>query len=893
MATMLFPPAVPFGFDNGLIDENDCFSPAWNMMPEDLETWVSVDPANFPDQQGDHSSYAASDWNQSPGPQSGQLRSLAGTSSSLSPGNKSIILTPTSSALHEISDPAEGDEPGSDGNTPSPGSSFGPLLDDYDNGTGNAGLRHARSNMSYPPRQHPAIPSRVAQSTAHRPHAHVTAASASQHWASPILATDSWAMDPNGAWGQLDPSAYPPELGPNARTTSPSFDDGLLTNAPPFAQPAHNFIHGAAFGSFGNAGELPAQYPYTHAGMYTTSMQTVSQTHVAPNTMSQQYGHMLQPYPYQLVGGHLVHPQQHTHANFMSHVPSNQLQHPTQDDVRNALAPNKKSSARSSMSSTPAFIPGPAPPAQNLQIPGTVQRQPPHIAAPHRNPTLALAPSPSHVAQKGALPTLAIAATRNRQLQPLASESDRATAGSSRSDRGTKGGRRKNEKLRDEVRQKSSHMRKAVACWRCAFQRDSCPDDGSPCGRCIQAAAAGTIIHFPCSRAKLPTFIHEFLPPSMTSMHEKQPIQDYMKDKIRSMDVTNGMDIWLTCGHGPALRWRLYEFEPVDSEPCWQWQYRQINGQQIATHKYAPPFAMAKFDDSDDKRIDEHLNEMITSRYLEDFGWTCFEEETPISDFQARLLQAMCTLYTTCADPDLAEVLKKILRMTAITYIMGHTLTICEDTAYGVLSAVRDHHKPSRADWPTHHVSPRLANRQLKFYFSICRQKIFQDLLNWQQQTLHASKNKDEQWLPAFCVTLALALVLEEGQRLIWIQADAKVRKDESSDRAAAAAAATTEAVNACQRIDDRFGLLADLFRAKYRSKRWKVGQVGSFGPSTPLVQGWAQQEFLNTVYGLLIENEQHLRLRRDVDLSSENQTLYTSRLVAKFLLPFLEAPGS
>jgi hypothetical protein len=39
-----------------------------------------------------------------------------------------------------------------------------------------------------------------------------------------------------------------------------------------------------------------------------------------------------------------------------------------------------------------------------------------------------------------------------------------------------------------------------------------CPDEGTPCGRCLDKAKKGQITYFPCDRSKLPDFTHDFLP---------------------------------------------------------------------------------------------------------------------------------------------------------------------------------------------------------------------------------------------------------------------------------------------------------------------------------------------------------------------------------------------
>lgn len=184
--------------------------------------------------------------------------------------------------------------------------------------------------------------------------------------------------------------------------------------------------------------------------------------------------------------------------------------------------------------------------------------------------------------------------------------------------------------------------------------------------------------------------------------------------------------------------------------------------------------------------------------------------------------------------------------MMMITYIMGHTLTIEENTTYSVIEAVRHSPKPQHT---TPHTSPRLANRQLKFFFCVLRNQVYENILNWQQQTLHSSKpSKEQTWLPAFCVMLGFAMVLEEVQRTIHIQADAKAQKGEMTTEQA-----DTEAINACARIDERFKLLIGLFQCKYRDRKW--GANGSFGNQTPQLHGEeCERDFLAQLYLLMLE---------------------------------------
>lgn len=508
-------------------------------------------------------------------------------------------------------------------------------------------------------------------------------------------------------------------------------------------------------------------------------------------------------------------------------------------------------------------------------VPAPVQ---PHVPGQR---TLAIPPCHQPGTQHHDVPSPAPVLQLLRRLEPVSSSlSRRAGALVQQTDR-SRGGRKKNSHLAPPVRDKTSKMRKAGACWRCALQRDPCPDEGTPCMRCIEKAKKGHINYFECDRSKLQDFTHDFLPPSTTNVHQKQFIEDTVRREVYEWDLNNPIDVYLTSGYGPALRWKVYEFKPRTLEILTQHQYMQdhITGREYLIEKYSPPLALLKIDSSDEHQFELYLDRLMHPSELVDFGWTMYEEETQIhDDFQARLVEMMCNLYLQTDDEDLRELLHKVIRMMLVTFIMGHTLTFSDETVFGVIDAIRHSPKPQIIN---PHTSPRLATQQLKFFFCVLRNHIYENILNWQQQTLHSSNRKELTWLPAFCVMLGFAMVLEEIQRTIYIQADSKSHKGQMSlDQA------NTEAFNACERIDNRFKLLIGLFQCKYRDRKW---DIGSFGRGTPAFNTIAEHHFCSQVYHLLREKRDHLLSRRDVPLGPDYQCQYTSRLVARFLLPFLD----
>jgi hypothetical protein len=118
----------------------------------------------------------------------------------------------------------------------------------------------------------------------------------------------------------------------------------------------------------------------------------------------------------------------------------------------------------------------------------------------------------------------------------------------------TKGGRKKGKPLSAAARQKSCATRKAVACWRCKLQRDPCEpgdDESKPCKRCERST--GPPCAFGCVRSKLPDFIFDILPPSMTLMHQKQTIEDCVQDQVVQWYHLRPVEVNLTSGYGCPL----------------------------------------------------------------------------------------------------------------------------------------------------------------------------------------------------------------------------------------------------------------------------------------------------------------------------------------------------
>lgn len=140
----------------------------------------------------------------------------------------------------------------------------------------------------------------------------------------------------------------------------------------------------------------------------------------------------------------------------------------------------------------------------------------------------------------------------------------------------------------------------------------------------------------------------------MTLMHQKQSIEDTVSEEVLQWDVDNGIDVYLSSGYGPPLRWTMFEFKPRTPELLTQLQYFQdVNtGQSMSRQKYSPPLGLLKIDTSDDAHFDAYLDQLLDPQHLYDFGWSCYEEESLADpgEFQAKMLDLMCKLHVQTAD---------------------------------------------------------------------------------------------------------------------------------------------------------------------------------------------------------------------------------------------------
>lgn len=365
----------------------------------------------------------------------------------------------------------------------------------------------------------------------------------------------------------------------------------------------------------------------------------------------------------------------------------------------------------------------------------------------------------------------------------------------------------------------------------------------------------------------------------MTAIHQQGSIENAVTNAVGRWNKANTFTIKLTVGWGEPLYWTVCEFFPKGKSALIQYQYFQdpVTRQMTRYEKYSPPLVIEKFE-REHQDFSAFLESLYTRQHLLDFSEMCYASQSRIDTFQEELLELLCKLYLAHEDVDervqknkkrsnLKDLLKRILRMLILTYIMAHTMTIDEEELPEVLRRVPS--PPAsfiQQDLPWangyRQMSPQLANRQLKFYFCVLRENSYTALLREMQTILTSSVNQNETWLPAFCLMLGFAMVLEEVQCNLQIQADSKTREQgwdvEDAQR---------QAHEDCRGIDETYNLMILIFQKKYRDPDMDTPRYST--NQTPRINHPAELDFLHKL-GALVEHRSKTKIHhRPAILSS------------------------
>jgi hypothetical protein len=142
---------------------------------------------------------------------------------------------------------------------------------------------------------------------------------------------------------------------------------------------------------------------------------------------------------------------------------------------------------------------------------------------------------------------------------------------------------------------------------------------------------------------------------------------------------------------------------------------------------------------------------------------------------------------------------------------MSHTLTIAEEGKHSTLQ--RMHSYGGMNSYVQNFTSPRMTNRQLKYFFSRIQRTIQTTVLNKLQQIFKSSKGCDK-WLAAFVAVLGMCMALEDQQKTIHLVMSTKAATENTDQRDA-----QSQADIACREIDTRMHFIQQIFRWKYNRK--------------------------------------------------------------------------
>jgi hypothetical protein len=188
---------------------------------------------------------------------------------------------------------------------------------------------------------------------------------------------------------------------------------------------------------------------------------------------------------------------------------------------------------------------------------------------------------------------------------------------------------------------------------------------------------------------------------------------------------------------------------------------------------------------------------------------------------------------------------------------MSHTLTIAEEGKHATLQ--RMHSYAGRHAYADNFTSPRMTNRQLKYFFSRLQRQIHTAVLNKLQQIFKSSRGCDR-WLAAFVAVLGMCMALEDQQKTIHLVMSTKATTEGTDQRDAQA-----QADIACREIDTRMLFVQQIFRWKYNRKHNPLVNVDHDWEKEVGFGDKGSVEFVRQVAQLVRDNSKFLRCE-DVD---------------------------
>jgi hypothetical protein len=291
-------------------------------------------------------------------------------------------------------------------------------------------------------------------------------------------------------------------------------------------------------------------------------------------------------------------------------------------------------------------------------------------------------------------------------------------------------------------------------------------------------------------------------------MHEDAHLTHFVSKHIRqwgNVEIT----IYMTCGQSsmPRIPVKVYEFIPADNELLVQIQYKTdpVTNKRIPVRKQSPALGMVHINHNEEKKYDKYISDIVDNHILA-FADLCWMEDD--NDFQQKLLKLMIKLQPK--NDDEAKLRREVFRLLVATFIISHVLNIAEENKHSALSKM---HSYTPDAYVQNFTSPRMTNRQLKYFFSRLQRSIMSNVLNKLQQIFKSSKGCDK-WLAAFVAVIGMCMAHEEMQKTIHLVQQTKATTEKLDYREC-----QSRADIACRDIDSRMSFVNQIFRWKYNRK--------------------------------------------------------------------------
>lgn len=435
------------------------------------------------------------------------------------------------------------------------------------------------------------------------------------------------------------------------------------------------------------------------------------------------------------------------------------------------------------------------------------------------------------------------------------------------------GGRALGTHLDPRVAKSAHDMRKIVACWHCVLQRDKC-GPGDTCERCLKRSQRPNAdCGLGCSRMKLVDLGASFLPVLVTQMHEDSFLTQFVSQHIHqwgNVEIT----VMMTCGQDkmPRIPVKVYEFVPKGDTLLMQLQYRTDPGsnKRVMYQKQSPPLGMVHINYNEEKKYEKYVSDIVEN-HLDAFGELCWMEDD--NDFQQKLFRLMTRVQPK--NDDEAKLFRDVYRLIVVTFIMSHTITIAPESKYATLSRMHSFNGHNET-----YTSPRMTNRQLKYFFSRVQRTIQNALLNKLQQIFKSSKGCDK-WLAAFITIVGMCMALEDQQKTIHLVQTTKATTEGLDPRDV-----QNHADYANRDIDTQLHFIQQIFRWKYNRKHnpllnadhdWE--KEAGFGDASNV-------NFVRQVAQLVKENSKSLPyLTNDVKMLTLNSRLPPESTSCQYLV--------